>query len=103
MRVGIAGILVCAVLPSGTATAATKLTPAEIQSTFFDGAEFCENVDFTEADLLRTNFRRAIISAAHVPVFARTPWWLATGLGFDEISLLDSRYRRATSVAEYPR
>src|SRR5215471_8569515 len=40
MRVGIAGILVCAVLPSSTATAATKLTPAEIQSTFFDGSEF---------------------------------------------------------------
>ena len=40
MRAWIAGIMVCAVLPSSTATAATKLTPAEIQSTFFDGAEF---------------------------------------------------------------
>jgi len=39
MRAWIAGILCCAVLPSGTAMAA-KLTPAEIQSTFFNGAEF---------------------------------------------------------------
>ena len=39
MRVWIAGIVVCAILPSA-ATAATKLAPAEIQSTFFDGAEF---------------------------------------------------------------
>jgi hypothetical protein len=39
MRVWIAGIVVCAVLPS-TATAASKLSPVEIQSTFFDGAEF---------------------------------------------------------------
>jgi len=40
MRTCILGILVCAILPSGFATAATKLTPAEIQSTFFNGAEF---------------------------------------------------------------
>jgi len=40
MRLWIAGIVVCAVLASGTATAAPKLTPAEIQATFFDGAEF---------------------------------------------------------------
>ncbi len=40
MRVWIAGIVVCAVLPSGAATAATKLSPAEIESTFFNGAEF---------------------------------------------------------------
>jgi hypothetical protein len=40
MRTSILGILVCAVLPSGFATAATKLTPAEIQSTFFNWAEF---------------------------------------------------------------
>jgi len=40
MRAWIAGILFCAVLPSGTAMAANKLTPAEIQSTFFNGAEF---------------------------------------------------------------
>ena len=40
MRVGVVGILVCAALPSGTATAATKLTPAEIQSTFFNGSVF---------------------------------------------------------------
>jgi hypothetical protein len=40
MRARIAGILVCAVLPFDPATAATKLTPAEIQSTFFDGSEF---------------------------------------------------------------
>jgi hypothetical protein len=40
MRTCILGILICAVLPSGAATAATKLTPAEIQSTFFNGAEF---------------------------------------------------------------
>ena len=40
MRARIAGILVCAVLPLGSATAATKLTPAEIQSTFFNGSEF---------------------------------------------------------------
>jgi hypothetical protein len=39
MRVWIVGIVACAVLPAA-ATAATKLSPAEIQSTFFDGAEF---------------------------------------------------------------
>jgi hypothetical protein len=40
MRARIAGILVCAVLPWGSAAALTKLTPAEIQSTFFTGSEF---------------------------------------------------------------
>jgi hypothetical protein len=40
MRVWIAGIVVCAVVPSGVATAAPKLSPAEIQATFFNGAEF---------------------------------------------------------------
>jgi hypothetical protein len=40
MRVGIAGIVVCAVLFSGVAGAASKLSPTEIQATFFDGAEF---------------------------------------------------------------
>ena len=39
MRACIAGIVAVAVLPS-TAIAATKLSPAEIQSTFFDGTEF---------------------------------------------------------------
>ena len=33
-------MLVCVPLPSGAATAATKLTPAEIQSTFFTGEAF---------------------------------------------------------------
>ncbi len=40
MRLWIAGFMACAVLPSGAASAATKLTPAEIQSTFFNGSEF---------------------------------------------------------------
>ena len=40
MRVRTVGIVVCAVLLSSVATAATKLTPAEIQSTFFNGTEF---------------------------------------------------------------
>jgi len=40
MRAPIAGILVCVLLPVGAATAATKLTPAEIQSTFFTGEAF---------------------------------------------------------------
>jgi hypothetical protein len=39
MRARIAVILVY-FLPMGTAAAATKLTPAEIQSTFFNGSEF---------------------------------------------------------------
>jgi hypothetical protein len=40
MRARIAIIMVCAVVPLGAASALTKLTPAEIQSTFFNGAEF---------------------------------------------------------------
>ena len=40
MRAWTAGILFCALLPPGAATAATKLTPAEIQSTFFTGEPF---------------------------------------------------------------
>jgi len=40
MRLWIAGIALTSVLPSGAATAASKLTPAEIQATFFNGAEF---------------------------------------------------------------
>ncbi len=40
MRARSAGILICAVLPLGPATAATKLAPAEIQSTFFNGQTF---------------------------------------------------------------
>lgn len=81
----------------------TKFVDARLASASFDGAEFCENVDFTNADLLRTDFGRAIISPAHVPVFADTPWWLARGLSFDDVALLDSRYGRATSVAKYTR
>jgi hypothetical protein len=40
MRLWIAGIVLTSVLPPGAATAAPKLTPAEIQATFFNGAEF---------------------------------------------------------------
>jgi hypothetical protein len=40
MRVRIAGIVACAALSSGVATGATKLSPADIQATFFNGAEF---------------------------------------------------------------
>lgn len=40
MRVWIAGIVVCTVVSSGVATAAPKLSPAEIEATFFNGAEF---------------------------------------------------------------
>jgi hypothetical protein len=40
MRARIAGILACALLPAAAASAATKLTPAEIQSTFFTGEAF---------------------------------------------------------------
>jgi hypothetical protein len=36
----VAGIMVCAVLPLAGAPAATKLMPAEIQSTFFTGETF---------------------------------------------------------------
>ena len=40
MRVWISMTMVCFVLPSGAATAGPKLTPAEIQAIFFNGAEF---------------------------------------------------------------
>jgi hypothetical protein len=40
MRAPIIGILIGALLPVGVASAATKLTPAEIQSTFFTGEAF---------------------------------------------------------------
>jgi hypothetical protein len=40
MRLRIAGIALACVLLSGAATAASRLTPAEIQATFFNGAEF---------------------------------------------------------------
>ena len=40
MRPWIAGIAICILIPSGAAVAAGKLTPAEIQATFFNGAEF---------------------------------------------------------------
>jgi hypothetical protein len=40
MRAPIAGIVICAVLPLAGASAATKLMPAEIQSTFFTGEAF---------------------------------------------------------------
>jgi hypothetical protein len=40
MRPWIAAIGICTILPVGTATAADKLTPSEIQATFFTGAAF---------------------------------------------------------------
>jgi hypothetical protein len=40
MRLWIAGIAVTSMVPFGAATAAPKLTPAEIQATFFNGTEF---------------------------------------------------------------
>jgi hypothetical protein len=40
MRARIAGIILCCLLPAGGAQAATKLSPAEIQSTFFNGEAF---------------------------------------------------------------
>ncbi len=40
MRAPIFGILVCLLLSPWAAAAATKLTPSEIQSTFFNGSEF---------------------------------------------------------------
>jgi hypothetical protein len=44
-------IIVCALLPVGAANAATKLKPAEIQSTFFNGETF------TAATLSGTKFK----------------------------------------------
>jgi hypothetical protein len=40
MRLWIAGIALTSMLPFGAATAASQLTPAEIEVTFFNGAEF---------------------------------------------------------------
>src|ERR1700674_4248067 len=40
MRARTVAIFICALLPLGAATAATKLTPAEVQSTFFTGEPF---------------------------------------------------------------
>lgn len=40
MRVWMAGGLLCAAVPPSSAMAATKLAPAEIQSTFFNGEGF---------------------------------------------------------------
>jgi hypothetical protein len=40
MRLWIAGVALASMLPFGAAMAAPKLTPAEIQATFFNGAEF---------------------------------------------------------------
>jgi hypothetical protein len=56
-------------------------------------------VDFTDADLQYTSFKRARFSNEYPPTFDKTAWWLAFGLGFDEISLLDRKYLR-TSVRE---
>jgi hypothetical protein len=40
MRPWIAVTVICTIFATGTATAAGKLTPEEIQATFFTGAEF---------------------------------------------------------------
>jgi hypothetical protein len=40
MRLWIAGIAITSALPFGVAAAASRLTPAEIQATFFNGAAF---------------------------------------------------------------
>jgi hypothetical protein len=40
MRARIAAVLMCALVPADAASAATKLKPAEIQSTFFNGEAF---------------------------------------------------------------
>jgi hypothetical protein len=40
MHLRLANIAIASVLLSGAATAAPKLTPAEIQATFFNGSEF---------------------------------------------------------------
>ena len=40
MRLVVPAIVLCALLPAGAVNAATKLTPAEIQSTFFTGEPF---------------------------------------------------------------
>src|SRR5580704_19484299 len=40
MRAWFAGALVCIMVSPWAAAAATKLTPAEIQSTFFNGSDF---------------------------------------------------------------
>ena len=40
MRPWIAGVAICIILPSNIAMAGGKLTPPEIQATFFNGAEF---------------------------------------------------------------
>jgi hypothetical protein len=77
----------------------TSFAKASLPRARFEGAEFCENVDFTDADLQYTSFKRARFSNEYPPTFDKTAWWLAFGLGFDEISLLDRKYLR-TSVRE---
>jgi hypothetical protein len=77
---------------SNSVLANTSFNGAYLYRAAFDGAELCKQVDFTGADVLAASFKRARFAANDIPIFTNTPWWQATGWGFEEIDHLSSAY-----------
>jgi hypothetical protein len=69
----------------------TSFSQAALVRARFDLAEFCGKVDFSGADLQYTSLKGMRYGAA-VPQFSRTAWWLAYGLGYEEIDLFHTLF-----------
>jgi len=79
---------------SGSAIAQTSFQKAYLIRADFEAAEFCQDVDFTGADVYEASFKRAKFSDNNIPKFDQSAWWQAYGWGLDEIELLHRKYPR---------
>jgi Pentapeptide repeats (9 copies) len=77
---------------SGSTISQSSFKGAFLNRANFDIVRLCEDSDFTDADVREASFRRATFFREHIPKFEGSPWWLASGWGFEQISLLDGAY-----------
>jgi hypothetical protein len=73
----------------GDATiAATSFSNASLHQSIFDRALFCQNVNFSAADVRAASFRYVTFDGDHVPQFGKTAWWLAVGWSMTQVEKL---------------
>jgi uncharacterized protein YjbI with pentapeptide repeats len=72
----------------------TGFRKASLARADFEAVDFCQDVDFTGADVYKTSFKRVKFSDRNIPKFGQSAWWQAYGWGFQEIEMLHKQYPR---------
>ncbi len=73
----------------------SSFVEAYLYRSSFDEANFCEDVDFSGADLRSASFKRVSFADNTIPIFTNTAWWQAYGWSFDKINLLGKHYPKS--------